>query len=133
MFSRMKYIRHIIFFLTSVSTVISSAADQLEFLISPKVHIGSETAVLIQKVRNIFEAKSFCKLNGAKMYEPRNMANYKIIKDFAAKHHLDTFWVGVSDHVTEGNFQLLNGDPLAKEFSVCWANGQPDSYIPLIQ
>ena len=115
-----------------VYNVLHKGAIQLEFLMNPKVQFKGETATLIPKVRTFFEAKSFCELNQATIYQPNNMKHYEIITKFASDNHVGAFWLGISDQSTKGNYLLLNGQQLPEEFSVFWAPGQPNKYIPFI-
>ena len=89
-----------------VKRIMSTGADQLEFLISPRVEFISETAVLIQKARNVFDAQAFCKFNKAQLYQPKSVINYDILKQFATQHRIFSFWIGISDHLSKGTLTI---------------------------
>ena len=101
-------------------------------MISPQIEFKYETLTLVQKVRTFFEAKLFCELNGAMIYQPKNMTRYEILTKFASEYHLGSFWIGISDEASKGTYLLVDGDHLPEEFSRFWASGQPNHYVPFI-
>ena len=81
-------------------------AEQLEFLVSPRVELHTEIAVFIAKPRNVFDAQEFCELNSAQFYQPKSVGNYEILKQFANQHRIYSFWIGISNHSSQGTMTI---------------------------
>ena len=80
----------------------TSGAEQLEFLVSPKIGLLAKMAVFIEKPRNVFDAQEFCELNQAQFYQPKSVVDYEILKQFANQHRIYSFWIGISNHSSQG-------------------------------
>ena len=100
----------------------------MEFIQSPKLVRNDTIYSLIVKPRNVHEAKKFCleKASGS-LYQPK--MDYAEVVDFAAKHDILSFYIGISDEQSENTFQYDDGEVVPKSNSK-WHPGQPDNFIP---
>ena len=112
----------------AVVSWIDMVKGQMEFIQSPKYIINGTAFALIKQPRNIHDARKFCheKADGtlfmAKKY-------YKEVSQFASRHDVFSFYLGISDQETEGVFKYQDGN-LVPDSKTKWYSGQPDNFIP---
>lgn len=46
----------------------------------------------------------------------------------SANPNTPSFWLGLSDQITEGNFVYISDGIQVEEFNTLWASGQPDDF-----
>ena len=85
----------------------------------------------MQRPRNIYMAEAFCNENAnGDLYHPDK--DFKMVVDFAKKHFVKDFYVGITDKNYEGYFQYFNGSVFPKHLQSLWKTGQPNNAIPTL-
>ena len=102
--------------------------EQMVFLQSPKYIKNGTVYTLIKQPRNVHDARKFChEKAGGSLYMPKY--HYSEVTEFAAKHDIFSFYMGVNDEETEDLFKYEDGE-IVVDNKAKWHLGQPDNFIP---